>query len=85
MDVMTSDNLAPRCPLCRAPLNENELIKVPEKRKQKPEAKKTGEEAEESKNSSKVWDFRQKYFLEATSNVRFHFFLRLFFSTEAPF
>ncbi len=54
MDVMTSDNLAPRCPLCRAPLNENELIKVPEKKKQKPEAKKTSEEPEKSKKSSKV-------------------------------
>ncbi|KAL9986038.1 hypothetical protein ACROYT_G000101 [Oculina patagonica] len=54
MDVMTSDNLAPRCPLCRAPLNENELIKVPEKKKQKPEAKKTSEEPEKSKKSSKL-------------------------------
>ena len=52
MDVMSSDNLAPRCPLCRAPLNENELIKVPEKKKQKPEAKKTSEETAESKNKS---------------------------------
>ena len=54
MDVMTSENLAPRCPLCRAPLNENELIKVPEKKKQKPEAKKNNEEPGESEKSSKV-------------------------------
>ena len=55
MDVMTSENLAPRCPLCRAPLNENELIKVPEKKKQKPPpAEKPSEESGDSKKSSKV-------------------------------
>lgn len=55
MDVITSENLAPHCPLCRAPLNENELIKVPEKKKQKsPPAEKTSEESEGKEKSSKV-------------------------------
>lgn len=55
MDVITSENLAPHCPLCRAPLNENELIKVPEKKKQKsPPAEKTSEESEGKEKSSKL-------------------------------
>lgn len=55
MDVVTSESLAPHCPLCRAPLNENELIKVPERKKQKPEAEKPSEEsAGQSKKSAKV-------------------------------
>lgn len=66
MDVMTSENLAPRCPLCRAPLNENELIKVPEKKKQKSEAKKTSEEQPvESKKSAKVWHSSFTLFLRS--------------------
>ncbi|PFX35045.1 helicase-like transcription factor [Stylophora pistillata] len=55
MDVMTSENLAPRCPLCRAPLNVNELIKVSEKKKQKlPSAKKTSEDSDSKNKSSKL-------------------------------
>ena len=55
MDVITSENLAPHCPLCRAPLNENELIKVPEKKKQTlPPAEKTSKESEGKEKSSKV-------------------------------
>ena len=55
MDVITSDNFAPNCPLCRAPVNKNELTKVPEKKKKKStETEKPSEESGELKKSSKV-------------------------------
>ena len=55
MDVITSETSAPNCPLCRAPVNENDLIKVPEKKKKKStETEKPSEESGQSKTSSKV-------------------------------
>ena len=54
MDVIASENFAPNCPLCRAPVNENDLIKVPEKKKKSTDTEKSNEESRESKKSSKV-------------------------------
>lgn len=55
MDVITSDTSAPNCPLCRAPVNENDLIKVPEKKKKKStEAEKPNEESGKCKKSTKL-------------------------------
>ena len=55
MDVITSDNFAPNCPLCRAPVNKNELTKVPEKKKKNStETEKPSQESGELKKSSKV-------------------------------
>ena len=55
-DVISSENVAPNCPLCRAPVNENELTKVPVNKKKEttgPE-KPPGEPVGEFKKSSKV-------------------------------
>ena len=48
--------MAPNCPLCRAPVNENDLIKVPENKKNKSSEteKPNGEMTTVEKNSSKV-------------------------------
>ena len=55
MDVITSDTSAPNCPLCRAPVNENDLIKVPEKKKKKStEVEKPNEESGKYKKITKV-------------------------------
>lgn len=54
MDVITSENFAPNCPLCRAPVNENDLIKVPDKKKKSTDTEKPSEESRESKKSSKL-------------------------------
>ncbi|XP_068740295.1 helicase-like transcription factor isoform X2 [Montipora capricornis] len=56
MDVISSENVAPNCPLCRAPVNENELTKVPVNKKKEttgPE-KPPGEPVGEFKKSSKL-------------------------------
>ena len=50
MDIISSENMAPNCPLCGAPVNENDLIKVPENTRKKT----NGEMATVGKNSSKV-------------------------------
>jgi len=56
MDIISSENMAPNCPLCRAPVNENDLIKVPENKKNKSTEteKPNGEMTTVEKNSSKL-------------------------------
>ncbi|XP_074614722.1 helicase-like transcription factor [Acropora palmata] len=56
MDIISSENMAPNCPLCRAPVNENDLIKVPENKKNKSSEteKPNGEMTTVEKNSSKL-------------------------------
>ena len=54
-DVINSDILESRCPLCRAPVNENELVKVPEqRRKEKSDKEKERCAGNEWKSSTKV-------------------------------
>ncbi|XP_074614398.1 helicase-like transcription factor [Acropora palmata] len=50
MNIISSENMAPNCPLCGAPVNENDLIKVPENTRKKT----NGEMTTVGKNSSKL-------------------------------
>ena len=56
MDRISSEDMAPNCPLCSAPVNENDLIKVPEStiKKSSETEKPNGEITTVEKNSSKV-------------------------------
>ncbi|XP_048583769.1 helicase-like transcription factor isoform X2 [Nematostella vectensis] len=52
-DVIENERLAPRCPMCRAPVNQNELVKVPEERlREKETEKEAGEEETAGRKSS---------------------------------
>ena len=53
MNIISSENMAPNCPLCHAPVNENDLIKVPEdKRKKSSETEKPNREMTTVENTS---------------------------------
>lgn len=53
VNAISTDGFDSKCPLCRAPVNENDLIKVPERKKAEKGKEETGASAE-WKSSAKV-------------------------------